>query len=331
MIPRSLTDAGTARPTARPLPVNPAGAGSWRTSEQVEDGALSTAPAPIEVPLGQAHPARGTMSSPRTIQDTARLQAFSDAVFALSATLLVVSLEVPDSYKALLETVARFPAFAIGFAALISLWVNHRQFFAAYPLGDGWTVALNSLLLLIVLLYVYPLKLLTELIAEHFLGAAPNVSLGMGPAELRGLFLIFGSAVFATLALLTALHARAWQLRDALGLDQLGRYELRQEVIVYAALALVPVLSLLAAAFGLGLGWGLPGWLYLLAPAIAIGQQLLAAGPRRQLRQQGSSGWGRRKRVDRSSMASSKTQGQEEECHDHVHSANSLHTPPAHS
>jgi hypothetical protein len=219
----------------------------------------------------------------QTSRNTSRLQGFSDAVFALSATLLVVSLEVPDSYAALLEAVAGFPAFALGFAAIVSLWYNHRQFFAHYPLGDNLTVALNSLLLFIILLYVYPLKLLSEVVAELFLGAAPDVTTGMGPPEIRGLFLIFGAGVVATSAVFAGLHVRAWRLRDELALDGLGRYELLQEIIAYAAIVLIGGLSMLVAALNLGLGWGLPLWLYLLSPAVIVVQRLLTTGRRRQL------------------------------------------------
>lgn len=219
----------------------------------------------------------------RTNRDISRLQSFSDGVFALAATLLVVTLEVPGSYDALLEAMAGFPAFALGFAALVSLWYNHRQFFAEYPLGDGWTVALNSLLLFIVLLYVYPLKLLTAVVAERFLGATPDVVTQMGSAEIQGLFLIYGAGFVAIFAVFTALYVRAWRLRDELALDELGRYELLQNVASFAAIALVGVLSMLAAALGLGLGWGLPFWLYLLAPIVAVVERLLTAGRRQQL------------------------------------------------
>lgn len=221
----------------------------------------------------------------KTGQDTSRLQGFSDGVFALSATLLVVTLgEVPSSYDELLAAVARFPAFALAFAALVSLWNNHREFFSRYPLADGWTVVLNSVLLFIVLLYVYPLKLLSEVVAESLPGAVPAVTASMGLAEIRGLYLIFGAAVVAVTGVLTAMHLRAWQLREELGLDQLGRYELRQETVVYAAIVLVGMVSLLTAALGLGLGWGLPLWLFLLSPLVVLAERLLSAGRRRQLR-----------------------------------------------
>jgi uncharacterized membrane protein len=216
--------------------------------------------------------------------ETSRLLAFSDGVFALSATLLVVTLgEVPGSYDELTDAVARFPAFALAFAALVSLWWNHREFFAAYPVGDGPTVVLNSLLLLVVLLYVYPLKLLAEVVAERFLGAGTDVTAGMGEAEIRGLYLVFGAAVLAVTVLLAALHVRAWLLRQELRLDELGRFELRQETLVYATIAGIALLSMLVAAAGLGLGWGLPLWLYALSPAVVVGERLLTRDRRRAL------------------------------------------------
>jgi uncharacterized membrane protein len=212
----------------------------------------------------------------------ARLLALSDGVFALSATLLVVTLgEVPRSYEELTDSVARFPAFALAFAALLSVWWNHRQLFAAYPLDDGWTVVLNGLLLLVVLLYAYPLKLLAEVVSERFLGASPEVTAGMGEDEVRGLLLIFGAAVVAVTALLGAMHLRAWQLRERLGLGAGERAALRHELLVYGAITLIGLLSMLLAALRLGIGWGLPVWVYALPPLVVLVERLRARGRRR--------------------------------------------------
>lgn len=219
----------------------------------------------------------------RNNQDVSRLQDFSDAVFALSATLLVVTLEVPDSYDALLESVAGFPAFALAFAAIISLWYEHRCFFADYPLVDDWMVILNSLLLFVVLLYVYPLKLLSLVIAEMLLGATPDVTIGMGAAEIQGLYLIFGAAAFAAAAVFTLLHVRAWQRRNELALNQLGRFELRQRGLILVAIAVIAGLSMLIAALGVGLGWGLPALVYVLSPILYAVERAITAGRRQQL------------------------------------------------
>lgn len=221
------------------------------------------------------------VASPTT---DSRLLGFSDAVFALSATLLVVTLEVPASYAELLEAVAGFPAFAIAFGLLIVLWYQHRQFFRAYPLVDAWTVAINSLLLFVVLLYVYPLKLLTQIFAERFVGIAPATIGAIGEAEIQGLFLIFGAGWVALFASYAALHLRAWLLRDSLGLDELGRFELVQDALAYLILVAAGVLSVIVAALGIGLAWGLPGLVFLLTPLATVIQQVLTAGRRRALR-----------------------------------------------
>jgi len=129
-------------------------------------------------------------------------------------------------------------------------------------------VAINGLLLFVVLLYVYPLELLAEVVPESFLGIAPDVTVGMGTGEIRGLLLVFGVAAASTTACFIALHVRAWYLRDELGLDKEERFELRWETGLLGGLILVPVLSMLTAALNLGLEWGLPVWVYLLGPAM---------------------------------------------------------------
>lgn len=203
-----------------------------------------------------------------------RLEAFSDAVFALAATLLVVSLEVPSDYDELLEALGQFPAFGLAFAALISLWVGHRQFFAHHPLGDGWTVLINSVLLFIVLLYVYPLKLLAEVLANRFLWTSTDEVERMDAAEIRGLYVIFGAAVVATSIAMAGLYLRAWQTRDQRHLGSDAGYEVASEGLAYLGIALLAVAGLGIAAVDVGLSWGLPIWLLLIgSPLVELLRQ----------------------------------------------------------
>src|ERR1051326_6106757 len=96
-----------------------------------------------------------------------RLEGFSDAVFAFAVTLLVVSLEVPHTFDELLDAMRGFAAFALCFAMLSQVWFHHYRYFRRYGLQDTFTVALNSVLLFVVLFYVYPLKFVfTTLVGE---------------------------------------------------------------------------------------------------------------------------------------------------------------------
>ncbi|HEY7515172.1 MAG TPA: TMEM175 family protein, partial [Vicinamibacteria bacterium] len=91
-------------------------------------------------------------------REVSRLEGFSDAVIGFALTLLVVSLEVPDSFGALKATLGGFLPFAATFAIVGWIWFEHYLFFRRFPLEDGWTVFLNLVLLFVVLFFVYPLK-----------------------------------------------------------------------------------------------------------------------------------------------------------------------------
>lgn len=55
------------------------------------------------------------------------LEGFSDAVFGFALTLLVVSLEVPNTYAELMDTMRGFGAFAVCFALLYWHARRHRE------------------------------------------------------------------------------------------------------------------------------------------------------------------------------------------------------------
>ena len=76
-----------------------------------------------------------------------RIVAFSDGVFAIAITLLVLGLTVPphlsDLRRALLNNQDDFIAYAISFAVLGRYWLAHHRFFSALERFDGRLMALN--------------------------------------------------------------------------------------------------------------------------------------------------------------------------------------------
>ena len=82
--------------------------------------------------LSQPHNTNPTQFRWRS-SEVSRLEELSDAVIGFALTLLVVSLEVPQTFDELLHTINGFPAFGLCFALLIVIWYEHYIFFQPSP------------------------------------------------------------------------------------------------------------------------------------------------------------------------------------------------------
>ena len=212
--------------------------------------------------------------------DVSRIEGFSDAVFAFAVTLLVVSLEVPKTFDELLATMRGFFAFAICFALLLSVWYDHYKFFRRYGLKDTTTRWLNSTLLFLMLLYVYPLKFLFTMLIDEWLGFGNSEMIESSQIPL--LMVIYGAGFVAIQLVFFLMYLRAYSLRTTLQLDPQELSVTRQEMQGFFLNVLVGLASVAIAALG---GVGATSWaglVYLLVfPLQMINSRIMSSRRRR--------------------------------------------------
>ncbi len=98
--------------------------------------------------------------------NTERLVFFSDAVFAIAMTLLVIDLRVPadDSGTAWEVLVSEWPgffAYALSFTIIALNWMSHHRKFRVITSHDGRLMALDLVLLFFVAFVPFPTSLLS--------------------------------------------------------------------------------------------------------------------------------------------------------------------------
>jgi uncharacterized membrane protein len=101
------------------------------------------------------------------VTDTGRVEAFSDGVFAIVVTLLVLDLKEPEhSPGELLDSLARqWPAYLGYFASFLYvavIWLNHHQAFAGIRRVDKGVQIANLTLLLTTALIPFPTAVLSR-------------------------------------------------------------------------------------------------------------------------------------------------------------------------
>jgi uncharacterized membrane protein len=98
---------------------------------------------------------------------TARLETFSDGVFAIAATLLILEIRLPDDggsvTHGLLHAWPSYAAYAISFLTIGIIWVNHHTVLEQIGRVDRTFLFINVVFLMIVAFSPFP----TRVVAEH--------------------------------------------------------------------------------------------------------------------------------------------------------------------
>jgi uncharacterized membrane protein len=127
-------------------------------------------------------------------KQTGRLEAFSDGVFAIAITLLVLEIKVPGELpegahlsEALGQQWPSYLAFVTSFATIGIMWLNHHRMFSYITRVDHTLLLLNGLLLLGITFVPFP----TALLAEYIQHPDQQVAAAVYSGTFVGLALVF--------------------------------------------------------------------------------------------------------------------------------------------
>jgi uncharacterized membrane protein len=101
---------------------------------------------------------------------TARLEAFSDGVFAIAVTLLILEIHVPARQHAetlgheLLRIWPSYLGYLTSFLTIGVMWINHHYVFELIARVDRTMLLLNTLLLMLIAFVPFPTAVLAEFI-----------------------------------------------------------------------------------------------------------------------------------------------------------------------
>jgi uncharacterized membrane protein len=109
--------------------------------------------------------------------ETSRIEAFSDGVFAIAITLLILEIKIPPVSQAhlstqLLEQWPSYFAFLLSFLFIGIMWINHHRLFTHIRRANNGLLFLNLFLLLGVSAVPFP----TAVLAVHLSSAGARTA-----------------------------------------------------------------------------------------------------------------------------------------------------------
>ena len=163
-------------------------------------------------------------------EQISRLETFVDAAFAFAVTLLVISANsLPQSVFELIEALRHVPTFGLCFMQIMLFWAAHNRWSRRYGLDDGISTWLSLLLVFVMLIFVYPLRMMISSALNVFTRGWLPVEMRLeSMGELQDCFLIYGLGFTLLSLIMLSLHRHALRCGPQLELNELEVLETRR-------------------------------------------------------------------------------------------------------
>jgi len=180
---------------------------------------------------------------------TTRLETFTDAAFAFAITMLVISVgDIPHTYDELIMALKATPSFLACFSAIMLFWAGHRKWSRRFGLEDKKTLLYSFALIFVMLVYVYPLRLMfSALFYWISSGWLPSEFIINDVSQMLGLFVIYGIGFSAMSISMALLYRHALLIGPDLLLSSLESLIIKLELKIWLILAGTGLLSAMFA------------------------------------------------------------------------------------
>jgi uncharacterized membrane protein len=186
-------------------------------------------------------------------ENPGRIENFSDAVFALAITLLLISTSPPSNFEQIKSFAWNVIPFVLCISLIVLTWYEHFTFFYRYGLRHGRVIVLNSLFLIIVLFYVYPLKFLTKMILvpiAYFTGNEKLLNDFKGVIkgeDWSDLMIIYGLGAASISFVLMLMYRHALKNAEDLELNEIEIFDTRTSIRTNFLMGIIPLISVFMA------------------------------------------------------------------------------------
>jgi len=178
-----------------------------------------------------------------------RLEAFSDGVFAIAATLLILDVSANGTplSSELLRIWPSYVAYAVTFITIGIAWINHGTVLALVKESNRTFLTLNILLLTVIAFVPFP----TRLLAAHLFDADAQAA-----TLLYGITLVIGTTTFTTMWFYAARSGRLLKpSADEHLVQGMSRTYLPAPLLYVGATLVAFVSPMLSAAIFLGIAF----------------------------------------------------------------------------